>query len=312
MPPTSRKRRAPVDDDDDPPPTQTQQHRRPDTPDDDEEVDEAEEESGSSSIAQLSKNFVRYALACEYARIPIKRQDITQKVLGTHARSFKPVFDAANSQLMDIFGMMMVELPNKEKVTMRQKRAAAASESQPKNSNTWVLQTILPERYRKLDVIGPGREPEDDAPDLDGSYIGLYSMIIALILLSGGTLSENKLDRFMKRMNAGETTPLDTTDRVLARMQKDGYIVKIKDSSSGEEVVDYMVGPRGKVEVGKEGVANLVRHVYGHDIEDLEQRLTRSLGLGEERDGGAANGEEPAAAVARRPGRPRKQEAEDD
>jgi hypothetical protein len=35
---------------------------------------------------------------------------------------FKPVFEAANSQLMDVFGMHMVELPNREKVTVRQKR----------------------------------------------------------------------------------------------------------------------------------------------------------------------------------------------
>jgi hypothetical protein len=44
------------------------------------EVDEEEEhDSGSGTVAQLSKNFVRYALACEYSRIPIKRQDVSQK-----------------------------------------------------------------------------------------------------------------------------------------------------------------------------------------------------------------------------------------
>lgn len=104
-------------------------------------IDGVEEayDSGSGSIAQLSKSFVRYALACEYARIPIKRQEVAQKgvnerlaipidlllttlVLGTHSRQFKAVFDAANSQLLDTFGMEMVELPNKEKTTIRQKR----------------------------------------------------------------------------------------------------------------------------------------------------------------------------------------------
>jgi hypothetical protein len=35
---------------------------------------------------------------------------------------YKHVFEAANSQLMDVFGMQMVELPNREKVTIRQKR----------------------------------------------------------------------------------------------------------------------------------------------------------------------------------------------
>lgn len=43
-------------------------------------------------------------------------------VLGSHARLFKSVFDQANSELMDVFGMTMTELPKGEKVTARQKR----------------------------------------------------------------------------------------------------------------------------------------------------------------------------------------------
>jgi hypothetical protein len=48
------------------------------------EVDEdGESEGGSGTVAQLSKNLVRYALACEYSRIPIKRQEVSQK--GVHS-----------------------------------------------------------------------------------------------------------------------------------------------------------------------------------------------------------------------------------
>ena len=35
------------------------------------------------------------------------------------------MFDQANSELMDVFGMIMVELPKSEKVTARQKRGTA-------------------------------------------------------------------------------------------------------------------------------------------------------------------------------------------
>lgn len=55
----------------------------------------------------------------------------------------------------------------------------------------------------------------------------------------------------------------------------------------GEEVIEYMVGPRGKVEVGESGVAGLVREVYGRTTSteengteasrDFEKRLDRSL-----------------------------------
>ena len=43
-------------------------------------------------------------------------------VLGSHARDFKDVFTEANRQLMDVFGMQLVELPKQERVTLRQKR----------------------------------------------------------------------------------------------------------------------------------------------------------------------------------------------
>jgi hypothetical protein len=35
---------------------------------------------------------------------------------------FRSVFDQANSELMDVFGMQFAELPKGEKVTARQKR----------------------------------------------------------------------------------------------------------------------------------------------------------------------------------------------
>jgi hypothetical protein len=163
-----------------------------------------------------------------------------------------------------------------------------------------VVQSILPEKYRSLPFMGPGIAPEDDnrdVPDQDSAYIALYSMVITLILLSGGTLPEGKLDRFLKRMNAGDTTPIDTTDKTLARMAKDGYIVKIKETQGGEETVDYIAGPRGKIEVGKQGAASLVRTVYGDKVEDLDGRLQRSLGLGEDGEANVVNGEAAAGAV---------------
>lgn len=47
-------------------------------------------------------------------------------MLGLHARMFKIVFDQANSELMDVFGMQFAELPKGEKVTARQKRGMSS------------------------------------------------------------------------------------------------------------------------------------------------------------------------------------------
>jgi hypothetical protein len=104
-----------------------------------------QQDTGSGSLVQLSKGLVRYALSCEHSRKPIKRQDINEKgageimycfamlmvvVLGSHTRVFKDVFNRANAELMDVFGMQLVELPKAERVTMRQKRGMSHKHAQ--------------------------------------------------------------------------------------------------------------------------------------------------------------------------------------
>lgn len=154
-------------------------------------------------------------------------------------------------------------------------------------SKTYVLTSTLPDKYRTEVIIPPPRVPTTSQ---EASYVGLYTCIIGLIYLHGGRLQDSKLERHLRRMNAEQSTPVDKTDKVLARMVKEGYIVKIKDVGSGDDMMEYMVGPRGKVEVGAEGVGNLVRTVYGDSVEDLDKRLERSLGIGNAASTQAATG----------------------
>ena len=97
------------------------------------------------------------------------------------------------------------------------------------------------------------------------------------------------MDRYLRRLQMEDNTPIDShskTENLLKRLEKDGYVVKIKESTgTGEEDVYWTVGSRGKVEVGDEGVRGLVRAVYG-DLDEagedeLERKTNRSLGLGE-------------------------------
>ncbi|KAE8410381.1 hypothetical protein BDV36DRAFT_302801, partial [Aspergillus pseudocaelatus] len=76
-----------------------------------------------SSTDVMVKKMVRLALACEYARLPIRRAEIGAKVLGEQgARQFKVVFEAAQKVLREKFGMQMVELPVRERVTIHDRR----------------------------------------------------------------------------------------------------------------------------------------------------------------------------------------------
>ena len=197
-------------------------------------------------------------------------------------RQFKHVFTEAQDQLRTVFGMELTELPVKEKVTISQKRAAQRSGAQGSStSKAYILTSTLPARYRTASVLRPAQIPSTGA---EASYIGLTTFIIALIYLSASqTMSESQLERHLKRMNADNyLLNGEKTEKVLKRMEKENYITKVRErDGGGEESVEYIVGPRGKVEVGERGVAGLVRGVYGKkDVEadELERRLVRSLG----------------------------------
>lgn len=127
---------------------------------------------------------------------------------------------------------------------------------------------------------------------MESTYTGIYSFIIAVVLLNGGALQESKLERYLKRTNADTYTPIDRTDKLLQQLCKEGYLIRNREMDGGEEIIEYMVGPRGKIEVGTKGVAGLVREVYGRAaetedmtalerdrMEEFEQRLARSLGI---------------------------------
>jgi hypothetical protein len=82
-------------------------------------------------------------------------------------------------------------------------------------------------------------------------------------------------------MNADVNTPIDKTEATLNKMIKQGYLVKIKENIQGEETIDWVVGPRGKLEVRNKGVKALVQDVYGEAApEDLVDRINSSLGIG--------------------------------
>lgn len=155
---------------------------------------------------------------------------------------------------------------------------------------SWILISCLPAAYKvHPDLFVPSRAPDEAT---ESTYIALYTLIVSVIYLhtpSAGSdqpdengqqddsmepISEAKLLRHLSRLQLGDWAPINgpgggemTTEKFLARMLKEGYLEKRKDTSGGEEVVEWVVGPRGKKEIGRKGVASLVRGVYGFGID---------------------------------------------
>ena len=282
------------------------------TDDDDEPNHESSDSSNTTTVALLSKKLIRLALSCSYARIPLRRSDISLKVFGpTHpSRLFQAVLRASQTTLRRTFGMELIELPVREKVTVSQRRAAQRVEKSATSTKAWILCSTLPASYRENEtILTPSMVPTEMA---EATYVGLYTFLISVIALSGGSLGEAKLERYLSRMNAEQYTPIEKTEVILQRMCRHGYLVKIRDGDGGgEEVVEYLVGPRGKVEVGAEGVAGVVKSVYGAgdgaemeiEVEEIEKRVRRNLGLvmeDRQEQGNTANGGDRAETNGKR------------
>lgn len=128
MPPQTQRRRRTGnhEEEEEPPRRQSRRQVDSDESEESEQDDDGDVDMGASAAAggeELAKKLVRYALACDHARMPIRRDGIRDKVLGNNARSFKRVFDGAQDQLREVFGMEMSELPTKEKRTLKEKQS---------------------------------------------------------------------------------------------------------------------------------------------------------------------------------------------
>ena len=257
-------------------------------------ADDATQSNSQTKLDTLVKKLVRLALAAEYSRIPLRRGDISTKILNdaNAQRSFKDVFAGAQKVLKGTFGMQMMELPSRDKTILKDRRTQATQTktSAGTSSKSWVLISVLSEAYKTNPaILQPTKAPSQET---EASYTALYTLVVTLIYLNNGSIPEAKLERYMERMNAEKYTPIGTLDKVLQRMKREGYVDQKRDTSSGEEVVEWIVGPRGKVEVGAHGAAGLVKTVYGHgavglahgdavkeEEDELNGKIERSLGI---------------------------------
>ncbi|KAI0112847.1 MAGE-domain-containing protein [Daldinia grandis] len=244
------------------------------------------ERTGDGTDDQLVKKLVRYALACEYARMPIKRDGIRDKVLGSNTRSFKRVFEGAQAQLQQVFGIEMAELPVKEKRTLKEKQRANARKLASQgtaSSRQYILVSTLPPEYKSQSIIAPSRIPSTSE---EAAYVGFYTMIISLIVLNGGELSDTKLRRYLTRLNASQNLPMDKTDNVLQKIVRQGYVDKVVEKSDGDEdAVTWCIGSRGRVEVPPESIAAVITEVWGELPDGFHKKLQRSLRIQEPQQG---------------------------
>lgn len=65
------------------------------------------------NLKKRATDLVRLALFQEQRRMPLRRDEISKKVIGSQRGAFKTVFEEAQKILRGTFGMELVELPSR-------------------------------------------------------------------------------------------------------------------------------------------------------------------------------------------------------
>ncbi|KIJ67308.1 hypothetical protein HYDPIDRAFT_25776 [Hydnomerulius pinastri MD-312] len=229
---------------------------------------QAKKADGEAELDKKASALVRLALFTEHKRVPLRREDISKKVLGSSTRSFNAVFERAQKLLRKTFAMELVELQAKnyreqdpagddiQNATGVKKKAAAAG------SKTYILrstldiaiieQAALTDERLLEEQIAEGPDHDDDDDDTTRNYgsviswssadqlgaLGLLYVILALILVNGRSITELDLRANLKRlripssgtvpMNAQSTHRAMPIDTFLAQVMRQGYLDRIR------------------------------------------------------------------------------------
>ncbi|KAI0686462.1 MAGE family-domain-containing protein [Cytidiella melzeri] len=112
---------------------------------------------------------VRLALFNEQRRMPLRRDDISKKVLGSKSRRFADILMLAQATLRKTFGMELVELHRSQVVEEKTEKDPKKKQKQntdavgmkkkaaPTGTKTWILRTVLDPQLISLAVL-----PDDD------------------------------------------------------------------------------------------------------------------------------------------------------
>ncbi|KAK9446594.1 MAGE family-domain-containing protein [Limtongia smithiae] len=234
-----------------------------------------------AEVARMAKKLVRLALGSEHTRTPLRRSVINEKILeAAHRRAFKEVFATAQDILQRTVGMNMVELPSRSvsaRPTAKKRRRGDAAPAANSNK-AYILIPLLPNAFRQLDCLAPRGQT-------DLVYNALVVVVCSIVLLSGGTLHDTALLKHMRALHLTDRTPLvgNSAEDVLRTMVKHLYLERERDDDAralgaNESAWVYSIGPRAKLEISEEEVADFIVSVYGaRGTDDLRARALRAL-----------------------------------
>ncbi|KAI8370538.1 MAGE family-domain-containing protein [Radiomyces spectabilis] len=222
------------------------------------------------------KDTVRYALACEFKKQTIRREEISKRVLSERPRMFNVVFRSAQEKLRHIFGMEMVELPLREKPSVANNRKELPG-TKLAASRTYILRNVLSMKYNVPELI--------QYSDEEYTNTGILYVILALILVHEQILEDGELKQHLDRLKITDSSPtFGDRDRLLDTFVKQGYLHRTKTNEPDPNTVpewEYYWGPRAKAEIPEGNMVEFISSLYGlegNSLDELKTHIYKSAG----------------------------------
>ncbi|KAI0767717.1 MAGE family-domain-containing protein [Fomes fomentarius] len=250
-------RRARVQDDDD---DEEEEHIQIDASDD----GYGDDDKASGELYRKARDLVRLAMFHEQRRTPLRRDEITKKVLGSSSRTFNSVLPLANEILGTTFGMELVELqsmPSDKDISEKDadllKNTGVKKKAASTGTKQYILRSTLdptliqlactpdPE-IRELEQKEHTDENEEFAEDDNpigtrstGSIfawgtadqlpsIGILYVILALILVEGRVMSDGDLRAILKRLQLPANAPVPLSSQATNQsLSIDAYLAQL-------------------------------------------------------------------------------------
>ncbi|KAI0260610.1 MAGE family-domain-containing protein [Gloeopeniophorella convolvens] len=203
-------------------------------------------DEGDKDMNKRANDLVRLALFNEQRRLPLRRDEISKKVLGQRRGQFKTVFERAQQTLRLTFGMELVELPTRSATAADRSQTQTQTQTQggdddgeravtglrkkvaAQGSKTYILRSTLDpalisyaaqphKRVREVEAAAIDPDAEGGVEEPHGALLaagenpvplGVLHVVLALVLASGRVLPDGELRALLRRLRLHPTTPL--------------------------------------------------------------------------------------------------------
>jgi len=208
--------------------------------------DDLDEEIKNNLVADV----VRFILSKDSAKLPIKKTDISTKIVKDYKKYTANILESAQERLSDVFGMTLVEVDAKTK-------------------GTYILTS--PFSPTELDEFINTKSVSQET-----EYIVLMSTL-SLIEISNGRIDIDKALEALGKMGLEKLEYKDKNEKnerywenlVRHLFQKQLYIKSTKESGQGRDLTFISAGFRTSIEIGRININKYIAKLFGDEMDDI-------------------------------------------